>query len=113
MKMKVPNTYVIIFALLVLCAVATWFVPGGQYLRGDEGTVSYQSVDAVPKTLQVFTAVYHGFVKQAGIMTSPPVITWPRPSDVRSRMTTLCLPGASPWVSHSIVNWAWPETCGT
>jgi uncharacterized ion transporter superfamily protein YfcC len=68
MKMKVPNTYVIIFALLVLCAVATWFVPGGQYLRADDGTVSYQSVDAVPQTWQVFTAVYHGFVKQAGII---------------------------------------------
>ena len=68
MKMKVPNTYVIIFALLVLCAVATWFVPGGQYLKADDGTVSYQSVDAVPQTWQVFTAVYHGFVKQAGII---------------------------------------------
>ncbi len=68
MKMKVPNTYVIIFALLVLCAVATWFVPGGQYLRADDGTVSYQSVDAVPQTWQVFTAIYHGFVKQAGII---------------------------------------------
>jgi uncharacterized ion transporter superfamily protein YfcC len=68
MKMKVPNTYVIIFALLVLCAVATWFVPGGLYLRADDGTVSYQSVDAVPQTWQVFTAVYHGFVKQAGII---------------------------------------------
>ena len=68
MKMKVPNTYVIIFALLVLCAVATWFVPGGQYLRADDGTVSYQSVDAVPQTWQVFSAVYHGFVKQAGII---------------------------------------------
>jgi uncharacterized ion transporter superfamily protein YfcC len=68
MKMKVPNTYVIIFAMLVLCAVATWFVPGGQYLRADDGTVTYQSVDAVPQTWQVFTAIYHGFVKQAGII---------------------------------------------
>ena len=31
MKLKVPNTYVIIFALLLLCAVATWLLPGGQY----------------------------------------------------------------------------------
>jgi len=68
MKMKVPNTYVIIFALLVLCAVATWFVPGGQYVRADDGTLSYESVDAVPQTWQVFTAIYHGFVKQAGII---------------------------------------------
>ena len=68
MKMKVPNTYVIIFALLVLCAVATWFVPGGQYVKADDGTLSYESVDAVPQTWQVFTAIYHGFVKQAGII---------------------------------------------
>ena len=68
MKMKVPNTYVIIFALLVLCAVATWFAPGGQYVRADDGTLSYESVDAVPQTWQVFTAIYHGFVKQAGII---------------------------------------------
>ena len=68
MKMKVPNTYVIIFVLLVLCAVATWFVPGGLYVRADDGTLSYESVDAVPQTWQVFTAIYHGFVKQAGII---------------------------------------------
>ena len=68
MKMKVPNTYVIIFVLLVLCAVATWFVPGGQYVRADDGTLSYENVDAVPQTWQVFTAIYHGFVKQAGII---------------------------------------------
>ena len=63
MKMKVPNTYVIIFVLLVLCAVATWFVPGGLYVRADDGTLSYESVDAVPQTWQVFTAIYHGFLK--------------------------------------------------
>ena len=68
MKMKVPNTYVIIFVLLVLCAVVTWFVPGGEYVRADDGTLSYENVDAVPQTWQVFTAIYHGFVKQAGII---------------------------------------------
>jgi len=68
MKMKVPNTYVIIFALLVLCAVITWFVPGGQYVKADDGTLAYESVEAVPQTWQVFTAIYHGFVKQAGII---------------------------------------------
>ena len=34
-----------------MCAVATWFVPDGQ-----------------PQTWQVFSAIYHGFVKQAGII---------------------------------------------
>ena len=50
-KPKLPNTYVIIAIILAICAVATWFVPGGE-----------------PQTWQLFSAVYHGFVKQAGII---------------------------------------------
>ena len=50
-KIKLPNTYVIIAIILAICAVATWFVPGGN-----------------PQTWQLFTAFYHGFVKQAGII---------------------------------------------
>ena len=65
---KLPNTYVLIAALILLCAVLTWFVPGGQYITADDGTLSYQSVPAAPQTWQVFSAVYHGFVKQAGII---------------------------------------------
>ncbi|MBR4739810.1 MAG: YfcC family protein [Bacteroidales bacterium] len=68
MKWKVPNTYVIIAVLIVICAVITWFVPGGQYVKADDGALSYESVDAVPQTWQVFPAIYHGFVKQAGII---------------------------------------------
>ena len=49
--MKVPNTYVIIFSVLLLCAVATWFIPGG-----------------VPQTWQVFSALFEGFSQQAGII---------------------------------------------
>ena len=68
MKMKVPNTYVIIFALLVLCAAATWLVPGGQYVKADDGSLQYESVEAVPQSWQVFSSIYHGFEKQAGII---------------------------------------------
>ena len=46
----------------------TWFVPGGQYVKAEDGSLSYESVDSVPQTWQIFTAVYHGFVKQAGII---------------------------------------------
>lgn len=67
-KVKIPNTYVIIAIIIVICAVATWFVPGGRYVAADDGTLSYESVDSVPQTWQVFSAVYHGFVKQAGII---------------------------------------------
>ena len=68
MKLKVPNTYVIIACILVLCAALTWFVPGGQYVTGEDGTLSYEKVDSVPQTWQVLPAIYHGFVKQAGII---------------------------------------------
>ena len=67
-KRKMPNTYVLIAALIVLCAVATWVVPGGQYVTAEDGSVAYEAADAVPQTWQVFSAVYHGFVKQAGII---------------------------------------------
>ena len=52
-KIKMPNTYVLVAALIVLCAVATWFVPGGQYVTAEDGSVTYESVDAVPQTWQV------------------------------------------------------------
>lgn len=50
-KLRVPNTYVIIFFAILLAAVASWLVPGG-----------------VPQTWQVFSAVYEGFSQQAGII---------------------------------------------
>ena len=65
---KLPNTYVIIAMLILLCAVLTWMVPGGQYVTDGEGRLTYEEVAAVPQTWQVFSAIYHGFVKQAGII---------------------------------------------
>lgn len=65
---RVPHTYVIIACMLVLCAMLTWFVPGGQYVTGEDGVLRYEQVDAVPQTWQVLPALYHGFVKQAGII---------------------------------------------
>lgn len=67
-KPKAPNTYVIIAAIIVLCAMMTWIMPGGQYVKADDGTVSYEAVDSIPQTWQVFSAIYHGFIKQAGII---------------------------------------------
>ena len=67
-KPKMPNTYVIIAIIIAVCAIATWFVPGGEYLKGDDGSLTYQKVESVPQTWQVFSAIYEGFVKQAGII---------------------------------------------
>ena len=65
---KLPNTYVIIALLIVFCAVLTWLIPGGQYVSAPDGTLSYEEVSAVPQTWQVLSAIYDGFVKQAGII---------------------------------------------
>ena len=50
-KLKVPDTYVIIFSVIVLCALSTWLIPGGE-----------------PQTWQIFSALYEGFSQQAGII---------------------------------------------
>ncbi|HBG54190.1 MAG TPA: short-chain fatty acid transporter, partial [Rikenellaceae bacterium] len=63
MKKKVPVPAVIIFILIVIAAMLTWFIPGGQYV--DE---KFRPVDSIPQTWQVFTAFYNGFVNQAGII---------------------------------------------
>lgn len=67
-KFTFPNTYVIVFAAILICAAATWFVPGGEYVKGDDGQLAYVGTDSVPQTWQVFTALYKGFEKQAGII---------------------------------------------
>ncbi|MDD3521853.1 MAG: AbgT family transporter [Bacteroidales bacterium] len=63
MKKKFPAPVVIVFVLIVLAAMLTWFLPGGQYVDG-----IFQKADSSPQTWQVFTAFYHGFVGQAGII---------------------------------------------
>lgn len=75
---KIPHTYVIIFSIIVLAAILTWFVPGGEYSRttitvnGVERTViekgSFHYVDNQPQTWQVFSAFFQGFVNQSGII---------------------------------------------
>ncbi len=67
-KLGFPNTYVIVFAVILLCAAATWFVPGGEYVKNADGGTVYTAVESVPQTWQVFTALYQGFEKQAGII---------------------------------------------
>ena len=67
-KRRFPNTYVIISAIILVCALATMVVPPGQYVTAGDGSVSFVSAERSPQTWQVFTALYNGFVKQAGII---------------------------------------------
>ncbi len=78
MKRKFPHTYVIIFYIIILAAIITWLVPGGEFERttkvvnGAEKTVlvkdSFHHEESNPQSWQVFTALFKGFVKQAGII---------------------------------------------
>ena len=78
MLKKVPHTYVIVFAILVLAAITTWFVPGGEYDRqtvlveGAEQTIiidnSFHYVENQPQTWQLFSAFFEGFVDKADII---------------------------------------------
>lgn len=75
---KVPHTFVIVFTLVVLAAVLTWIIPGGEYNRstqmvnGIERTIivdnSFHTVENSPQTWQVFSALFSGFERQAGII---------------------------------------------
>lgn len=76
-KLEFPDTYVIIFSVILAAAIATWFVPGGQYVKavgsdGVEGnaggTVRFEYMDSIPQTWQVAVALFKGFEKQAGII---------------------------------------------
>ena len=78
MLKKVPHTYTIVFSIMIICAILTWIIPGGEYARetvnvnGVERTVivndSFHEVAKSPQTWQVFSALFNGFEKQAGIV---------------------------------------------
>lgn len=66
-KLEFPSTYVIIFAVTLIAAAATWFIPGGEYVTGDDG-VTFVRQESVPQTWQIMTSLYEGFTAQAGII---------------------------------------------
>ena len=75
---KIPHTYVIVFSIVVLCAVLTWIIPGGAFEREtvsvngiDRSVVipgSFHYTDKNPQTWQVFSALFDGFVDKADII---------------------------------------------
>ncbi len=78
MLKKVPHTYVIIFALIIICAVATWVIPGGEFEReiitvnGVEREIikseSFHYVDNDIQSWQIFSAFFKGFVNTSNII---------------------------------------------
>lgn len=72
---KIPHTYAIIFYIIILAAVMTWIIPGGEYIEKitiengvEKEEMIFQYVDNHPQTWQIFAALFKGFERQAGII---------------------------------------------
>jgi uncharacterized ion transporter superfamily protein YfcC len=75
MKIKLPNTFVLLFAILAMIALATWVVPGGQYdtqlVNGKQLIVptSFHYIASAPQGLvALMMAPIKGFVEAALII---------------------------------------------
>jgi len=74
-KLKSPNTYFILFSLIILTTIFTWIIPSGQFNRevvnGREVVVSgsYKNVEENPQSIEdIFTAPIKGFTEAALII---------------------------------------------
>lgn len=71
-KLKMPNIFVILFVILILCAVATYIVPSGQYDLSEEGVIvpdSYAQIDQSPASIMdVFRSLHIGMVESSAII---------------------------------------------
>lgn len=75
---KIPHTYAITALLIIFCAILTWLVPAGEFVRetivveGSERTVivpgSFHYVDGAPQSWEIFGVLLRGFERQAGII---------------------------------------------
>lgn len=64
-KFKIPHTFVIIFGLIIVSALVTFIVPGGEY---NKETLEFSYTQSQPQSWQILTAFYKGFTRQAGII---------------------------------------------
>jgi uncharacterized ion transporter superfamily protein YfcC len=77
-KFRIPNTFVIVFVIIALAAIATLIVPGGQFDRkeidvdGSKQKVivkdSFHYQENKPQILEIFSAPLKGFIDLANII---------------------------------------------
>lgn len=74
-KLKFPHTYVIIFYTIIIAAVMSWIIPGGEYeevIKVHDGQqvkeMVFKPVESEPQTWEVFAALFKGFERQSGII---------------------------------------------
>ncbi|GAB4289713.1 MAG: AbgT family transporter [Marinilabiliales bacterium] len=76
---KIPHTYVIVFFIIIVAAIMTWFIPAGEFERTTktlpDGTSrqiivdgSFHYTENSPQTWQVFAAIFKGFVDKSEII---------------------------------------------
>lgn len=75
---KIPGTFAIVCYIVLIAAILTWFIPGGEYVRHTvevDGTLrevvqdgSFHYVAPQPQTYSVLYALYEGFVDKADII---------------------------------------------
>ncbi len=77
-KFKIPDTFVIVFSIIIIAAVATWIVPGGKYDRkiveqnGSKKEVlvkgSFKTEENNPQFFGIFMAPLKGFIEVSDIV---------------------------------------------
>lgn len=86
MLKKVPHTYVIVFGIIIIAAILTWFIPAGKYVKVESEVEGVKQTEMVfyyyqnlpedykskiephAQTWHVFSALFKGFVKQSNII---------------------------------------------
>ena len=65
---KFPHTYVIVFYILLISAILTWIIPGGEYVEKDvlvdgveKTEMVYREVEKDPQSWQVSNARFMAF----------------------------------------------------
>ncbi len=74
-KKKLPHIYGLLFIIIIVCTIATWILPAGEFDRADVGGRSvavagtYHAVEASPvNPFQMFQAIYNGFCDAGGVI---------------------------------------------
>ncbi len=75
---KIPNTFVIVYTIIIVAAIATWLVPGGQFQRKtveENGSTrqvlvkdSFRLEENHPQLLAIFEAPLKGIIRMADII---------------------------------------------
>jgi uncharacterized ion transporter superfamily protein YfcC len=77
-KWKIPHTFVIVYSIIILAAIATWVVPGGHFERRiveEGGTTreilvrnSFEYQENIPQIFALFEAPLKGIIRMADII---------------------------------------------